>query len=272
MSVELIKNVNRAVLKNLEVEDHVVPGEIRTVSVVAGPYRAAPAEDCEYLLEELCTWLNGPVFRGPPQQQIPLGFIKAALAHLYLAWIHAFGDGNGRTARLIEFRLLVEAGVPVPAAYLLSNHYNDTRTAYYRELNNASKSGGDVLPFLHYAAQGWVDNLREQLERVHEQQHDLAWRDFVGQVIKKSGQAHEVVNRQRALVNNLTGEPPSTKSQIFRWLAAEYLAKTEKTLSRDLNKLRELGLLEESDRKWKASDWRMYNFLPPQLGAPSHET
>ncbi|WP_433223897.1 Fic family protein [Dactylosporangium sp. CS-047395] len=46
----------------------------------------------------------------------PLAMIKAMLAHLYLAWIHPFGDGNGRTARLIESQLLLQAGVPVPAA------------------------------------------------------------------------------------------------------------------------------------------------------------
>src|SRR6266545_5306177 len=46
----------------LELEDHVVPGEIRHRSVVVGNYRGAPAQDCEYLIERLCDWLNGPDF------------------------------------------------------------------------------------------------------------------------------------------------------------------------------------------------------------------
>lgn len=269
LSVELIKDVNRTVLKNLELEDHVVPGEARKVSVVAGTYLGPPAEDCDYLLDRLCTWLNDPAFHGPADQRIAYGFIRAALAHLYLAWIHPFGDGNGRTARLVEFRLLVESGVPVPGAFLLSNHYNDTRSAYYRELNNASKSGGDVLPFLRYAAQGWVDNLREQLENVHKQQRDLAWRDYVSQVIKRSGQAHELVDRQRTLVAALTATGPQSKAQIAQLtpaLAVAYATKTEKAVSRDLNKLKELGLVEVlPDRRWQASDWQMYAFLPPQV-------
>lgn len=52
---------------------------------------------------------------------------KAVVAHLYLAWIHPVGDGNGRTARLVEFQILLSSGVPSPAAHLLSNHYNQTR-------------------------------------------------------------------------------------------------------------------------------------------------
>jgi hypothetical protein len=72
--------------------------------------------------------------------------LKAMVAHLYLAWTHPFGDGNGRTARLIEFHILLSAGVPSPAAHLFSNHYNQTRAEYYRQLDRASKSGGH--PFL----------------------------------------------------------------------------------------------------------------------------
>ena len=43
--------------------------------------------------------------------------VRAMMAHLYLAWIHTFGDGNGRTARLLEFLILARSGkVPLPAA------------------------------------------------------------------------------------------------------------------------------------------------------------
>jgi Fic family protein len=98
------------------------------------------------------------------------------VAHLCLAWIHPFGDGNGRTARLVEFQILLGAGVPTPAAHLLSNHYNQTRTEYYRQLDRASKSGGEIVPFIEYAARGFVDGLREQLHKIRDQQWDVSWR------------------------------------------------------------------------------------------------
>ena len=99
--------------------------------------------------------------------------VQAAIAHAQFETIHPFADGNGRTARLVEFHLLLETGIPSPAAHLLSNHYNQTRSEYYRQLDSTSKSGGDILPFIQYAVQGFVDGLRSQLEYVWEQQWDI---------------------------------------------------------------------------------------------------
>ena len=53
-------------LANLELEEGIFPGQFRTYSVVVGNvYRGAPAEDCEYLLDKTCDWLNGPEFVPP---------------------------------------------------------------------------------------------------------------------------------------------------------------------------------------------------------------
>ena len=128
ISVDNIKNYNKLVLQGLSPGESVVPGQVRNYSIGVGGYRAAPAEDCEYLLQELCSWLNK--FHIPEDNRITFGIIKAIIAHVYFVWIHPFGDGNGRTARLIEFQILLEAGIPTPAAHLLSNFYNQTRTEY----------------------------------------------------------------------------------------------------------------------------------------------
>jgi Fic family protein len=127
--------------------------------VVGNVYRGAPAEDCEHLLERLCEWLNGQDFTPREGMDAIYAILKAVVAHLYLAWTHPFGDGNGRTARLIEFHILLSAGVPSPAAHLFSNHYNLTRAEYYRQLDRASKSGDDLIPFLsHYHRQSrWLE-------------------------------------------------------------------------------------------------------------------
>jgi Fic family protein len=147
LTVPDIKNFNRLVLEGLPLEEGTEPGKIRRGSAVVGNYRGAPAEDCEYLLQRLCEWLNGEDFKKAENLATAFSLLKAIMAHLYLAWIHPFGDGNGRTARLVELQILVAAGIPKPAAHLFSNHYNQTRQEYYRQLDRASKSGGDVLPF-----------------------------------------------------------------------------------------------------------------------------
>ena len=71
-----------------------MPGAVRTHSVVVGGYRGAPAEDCAHLLERLAEWLEGDTFRSDDQQvQFALHVAAAVCAHLYIAWIHPFGDG-----------------------------------------------------------------------------------------------------------------------------------------------------------------------------------
>src|SRR6185369_2961933 len=179
LSVETIRSFNKMVLAGLEVQPEVVPGQIRGHSVGVLGYRGAPAEDCAFLLERLADWLRELDKKAPPAiTGTGMAMLRAVMAHLYIAWIHPFGDGNGRTARLLEFAILLQAGVPTPAAHLLSNHYNQTRSDYYRQLAYASQSGGDVMPFLTYAMRGFVDDLRIQIEEVRRQQIDIVWREF----------------------------------------------------------------------------------------------
>ena len=119
LSRELIESYNRHVLTNLPNKEDVTPGELRSHSVVVGNvYRGAPAEDCPYLLQRLCDWLNGADFQAPTGKDAVYAILKSVAGHLYLAWIHPFGDGNGRTARLLEFHILLSAGAPSPAAHL----------------------------------------------------------------------------------------------------------------------------------------------------------
>jgi Fic family protein len=103
-SVELIKKFNREVLAGLPLDAGIVAGEIRKKPVFVGSYRGAPAEECELLLEKMCAFLLTESNRQNGLHPITRGVVLAIWAHIYLAWIHPFGDGNGRTARLLEFR------------------------------------------------------------------------------------------------------------------------------------------------------------------------
>lgn len=192
--------------------------------------------------------------------------MKAVLAHLYLAWIHPFGGGNGRTARLIEFHLLVSAGVPSPAAHLLSNHYNQTRSEYYRQLDLASKSGGDVIPFLLYAVQGFVDQLHEQLGRIRDQQWTIAWRDYVHEALGGSTSAEVRQRRLMLDVAEVRGSAWLTLPELRRVtprIAEAYARKTDKTVSRDVNALKKKELVVTDGRRVRANRELILGFLPP---------
>lgn len=265
MSRATIENYNRLILKDLELEEGVVPGEIPTHSVGVGSYVGAPREDCQLLLDRLSEWLNGPDFAPRSKAwELPMALIKAIVAHLYIAWIHPFGDGNGRTARLMELRILLEAGVPTPATHLLSNHYNQTRTEYYRQLRQASKGDGDVLPFVRYALQGFVDGLRDQLAMIREQQFGDRWEQYVYQQFGRTNSPARI--RQRQLVLEMSKfDQPLPKAELSRLSAGlfeMYHGKTDKTLSRDINVVLKMGLVRSQAGGYTPNKGVIEAFLP----------
>lgn len=266
LSLEQLAEFNRLALKNLPLAEEVVPGQIRSHSVVVGAYRGAPAEDCEYLTRKLCEWLATGF---SPSVSYPIGFgiLRAIIAHLYLAWIHPFADGNGRTARLAEFEILLSLGVPATAVHLLSNHYNQTRSEYYRHLDITHKSGGDLFPFLLYALQGFVDGLADQIATIREQQLHVHWINYIHDRFRDKDSPADIRRRRLALDLSRRGEPVPLAEirQVSPRMAQAYATKGDKTLSRDINKLVALGLVEKTERGIRAKAETMRAFLPPSL-------
>lgn len=270
ISIDRLKYINRVVLTGLECPEHVRPGEITTTQLVVGRYRAAPPEDCDYLLSRLCEWLNSSQFvteSKKSEEVIPLSIIRAILAHLYIAWIHPFGDGNGRTARLGEYQILLTSGVPGPASHLFTNHYNETRSEYYRRLDQASKSPEGVIEFLQYAVDGFCQGLREQLEYIWEQNYDVVWRSYVYAQFKEVDRKTSG-RRQRDLVLDLSRkkEPVPLREipNLTPRLASAYARKTDKTLIRDLKIVEKMKLVERTSAGYIANKAAILAYLPTQ--------
>jgi Fic family protein len=259
---ERIAWFNEMVLRGLPLPEGegVVPGQIRCHSVGVADYRGAPHQNCEYLLQRLCEWINR---LKSQEDKVAFAVIRAILSHLYLAWIHPFGDGNGRTARLVEFQIFLGVGMPTVACHLLSNHYNKTRAEYYRQLSIASKTS-DVFPFIRYAVQGLVDQLDEQIARIRKYQHAVVWKDHVYDKFrdKKSPAAH----RQRQLALELGkrkgGFPTRSITKLSPELGEAYSGKTRKTVTRDLNALHAIGLIVRRRGLVSANKASLRAFLP----------
>lgn len=247
VSADTIKEYHRTLFRGQPVSDDNRVGEFRTHSVTVARYRGAPAEDCEYLIDKLCHWLKTG-FEPPAGREdlrFALNVVKAMMAHLYIAWVHPFGDGNGRIARLVEFQLLFQAGVPLPACHVLSDHYNRTREAYYHALDITSRDPRYPIEFfINYAMQGFVDELREQLTLVRDHQHDLTWENHVHGVFRD--QDTPAKRRQKHIALDLPKNAPVARGKVrlvSPRIADEYAGKTAKTVSRDLNALEDLGLI-----------------------------
>lgn len=245
LSIDQIKQYNTIVLKDLPLDEDVVPGQIRNYPVRIASYRGAPAEDIEYLLEKYIVWLNNE-FVFPADQKIIYGILKAIMAHLYFVWIHPFGDGNGRTARLIEFQIMLSSGIPSVAAHLLSNHYNITRTKYYQILDRTSKSEDFITDFIYYALEGLVDGLKEEIEVIQDKQLQVHWINHIHNRFK--GMNSKTDDRKKDLILELSaGGGVQFKFEEIRHvtpkIAETYANLNDITLKRDLSELIELDLL-----------------------------
>jgi len=263
---QIICEYNRLVLEGLnDVANDIVPGEIRKHGVEVGGYVGPPHEDCHFLVERLCEWLRSP--GGWPQglDGISEALLKAVFAHLYLAWIHPFGDGNGRTARLIEVHILAGAGVPRPVAHLLSNHYNQTRSMYYQQLERAQRTGrSGPLEFLRYALQGMVDGMKDQLEWVRGQVNALTWMQFVYAAFHdKPG---TVENRRREVALALMGRGAVAAKDIRTLtpeVAQKYGDRGDRAVVRDLKILEDEELVVRTeDGKWRGNLDLLERLLP----------
>lgn len=214
---ELLRHFNEEVLAKLPLPDEVVAGQFRGHRVGVGSYRCPPAEHVKEMVRVLCERLK--TFDEMPLETTVRAILKAIVAHLYVAWIHPFGDGNGRTARLLEAMILLQSGVPSPASHLLSNYYNSTRTEYYRVLNKAGKAR-DPLAFISYAISGLRDELREQRAKLMEKVWKVVWKNHIYSTFdrkKKTARTH----RQQRLALELAKQTQAVRLTDMKTLSAD---------------------------------------------------
>ena len=267
ISSDDMKLFNKLVLKNIEIEEKATPGEIRKYSVGVANYKAVPAQDCEYLLERLSDWLESSFDPPNNESKISFGIIKSIVSHIYFAWIHPFGDGNGRTARLIENYILLSVGVPTPASHLLSNHYNHTRNLYYKNLEKSSKSSDGMIQFLEYAITGFMEGLRNTVSTIRNEQWDIIWRNYVHESF--STKKSSVWTRRRHLALDLSRSLEPVKKSMIREIspriAEAYANKDRLTISRDINILIEMNLIVENEEGLSANRSIISGFLPQRV-------
>ena len=242
---ETLCEYNEQTLSGLTVEEGVVAGQFRQHLVTVGRYRCPHAQYVPELVRRLCGRLRSFDEDTKTLEPIVGAILKAIFAHLYVAWIHPFGDGNGRTARLIETNILLRSGVPSLAAHLLSNHYNATRSEYYRMLDLASR-GRDSLGFVSYAIKGFRDGLREQRQTIMTYVRDVVWANYVHAQFRGRWPS-AMSKRQPDLVLELSryGEPATLAEipTITPTLRKLYGGMSFQTVRRDVKALLDMKLL-----------------------------
>lgn len=266
ISPELIKNFHGMIGKELGSHFEAIPGKFRENNVVVGTYRAPEYSYVPGLMQRLCDWLKNEFkFRHDEEQDFLDAVIESIVTHVYVAWIHPFGDGNGRTARLLEFYLLLRGGMPNICSHILSNHYNETRSEYYRQLDHAGKTR-QLTDFIDYAVQGFLDGLSDVLLNIQKHQMNNSWKNYVYDIFD----AHKKINkpkrnRMRSLILNLEffKEYSLEELQLINIdLAAQYKILSKRTIDRDVADLVSMGLMEKEGNKYISQISSLVKQLP----------
>ena len=252
---DLIKKFHRMIGKNLGEHFDAIPGRLREDKRYVGTYVVPDHRYVKSLVDKLCNWIRSE-FHYDKGQSFKTAVVQAIVTHVYVEWIHPFGDGNGRTGRLLEFYILLRAGLPSIVSHILSNHYNQTRSEYYRQLDKARKNQ-NLTEFIQYALQGFRDGLKENLEIIQKSQFSIFWHHHIYETFAdlqytKKGS----FKRKRALILQMPINRKFTVDELLEItpdIAKRYATLTRATILRDLKELRELYLLEKSGRRYFAN-------------------
>ena len=245
---------------------HNVPGQYRNHAVHAGSY--TPPRDpalVRSLMSDFIHWFN----QGPPRMWHPI--LAALAAHFYVVSIHPFGDGNGRASRGVESFLLYRAGVNLFGFYSLSNFYYRRRDSYVGKLMESRFQAKSLVPFVKFALEGLVDEIRTLQAQMVGMMKRIAFRDYARE--KLEGEPGLGPRRRERLLNLLQAlsrlkiplyapqEPETIDALVF----GQYRKLSRKTMQRDIGLLVAHDLLTVEDGRIDANIGLMDKFTAKNL-------
>ncbi len=261
---DLIKRLHQMIGQGLGEHFDAIPGKFRKDSRIVGTYRTPDYREVPSLVDNLCQWLKKEFHYSEDQRFID-SVVQAIVTHVYIEWIHPFGDGNGRTGRLAEFYILLRAGLPSIVSHILSNFYNLTRPEYYRQLKKATEKQ-DLTEFIEYAVQGFRDGLNENLEIIQGNHFIIFWHNYIYETFAKVKiTKKEAFKRKRELMLSIPPKGEFTANEIVMVspeVARRYSSVTTATIKRDLEELVGLQLLEKNEKTYRANIRILHTMIP----------
>ena len=200
-------------------------GDLRLLNVRAGTegksylnFQKVPAR-----LKEFCEWLNeerSKLERGNVIDAYALSFD----AHFRLVTIHPWADGNGRMSRLLMNHLQFEYQL-IPMKVM-----KEQKAEYIQALVDAREQD-DISVFLRVMFDLHIRNLQQEIEQFRKSMEQ----DVNGD---KHKNVTDVTDRQHAIINLVKDHANMTTTQM-----AERLGVTKRTILRDIEALKEKGLI-----------------------------
>jgi Fic family protein len=155
-----LRGLHQITVEGLAREGDRSPGAYRQGAVRIAQAEHMPPEAIQVpaYMSDLVRFVNQP---DPPKYDL----MKVALAHHRFAWIHPFGNGNGRVVRLFTYALLIQYGFKVSEAGRLLNPaavFCADRDRYYAMLSDADSGSDEALErWCTYVLTGIRDELKK---------------------------------------------------------------------------------------------------------------
>lgn len=143
ISEHFIRELHSLTVTGLNKEGDKTPGRYRlhSVAIAQSTHLPPDAVHVPAYMQELVAFINQ---KDKPKYDL----MKIALAHHRFGWIHPFGNGNGRTVRLLTYALLVKYGFNVQAGGRVLNPtavFCNDRQRYYEMLSRADTGTDEGL-------------------------------------------------------------------------------------------------------------------------------
>lgn len=207
ISHHFIRELHQLTVTGLDLEGDRTPGAYRTWTVEITGSSHIPPDPLQVQghMDELVEFINND--HGKKYD-----LIKIAIAHHRFAWIHPFGNGNGRVVRLLTYALLIIYGFRVKDGQLINPTavFCNDREKYYNFLTIAD--GGtkeEILSWCEYVLTGICD----EISKVNRLLDHTYLSTYLLKPAIAQGRDRGVINKVEETVLNMGVEKQSFKAK-----------------------------------------------------------
>lgn len=181
ISSKLIREIHAITMKELKRDGSSTPGAFRqgNVKITNSNCVVSSPQSISGDMDELISYIN-------TEHEKKEDIIRIACAHHRFVQIHPFDNGNGRTARLLTYAMLIKYGFLKRKKTLLnpSSIFCMDRQKYYSMLSKAdSGKKEDIEAWCDYVANGILEELNRMFKLLNK---DFAVKNIIIPAIKAS--------------------------------------------------------------------------------------
>lgn len=203
-------------------------------------YEGPDAEEVPGLVDELLAELD------LNQEAHPI--VRGAMAHLNLAMIHPFRDGNGRMSRCLQTLVLARDKILAPAWCSIEEYLGANTQRYYDVLGQVGEGrwnpGNDARPWVRFCLEAHYIQAMSVLRRVRESER--MWTDLEALYEERRGLPERSIQALFDATLGLRVRNASYRSVLKRFGGEEV---SNQVATSDLRALVEAGLLKQHGKK-----------------------